>query len=293
MMRVPEILLEHVAFSTGEEEVDNRLVLPEKVLAATGFYKRYVVRKGTSLVDLASRAVASIPRSELDDIGGIIFATFSSENRFPSPCVELASRFSLPSDIPMFDVQMACSAYPYAVYLASKLSVDTGKKTLLIDGDIQSALCDGSDTVTTPLFSDAVSATLVSAGDGPKSEVAFFNRASNALSCSPLGPITMDGFGVFSFVASEVTPMLKSFVSSLENGQIDAFVPHQANMYMVRQLANSLKLSEKLVTSGEDFANPGSTSIPLTIAYRNVKGRVLIAGFGAGLSASAAVVTVR
>ena len=86
---------------------------------------------------------------------------------------------------------------------------------------------------------------------------------------------------------------MKNFLDKSGNPAVDAFVPHQANMYMVRQLARSLALTDKLVTSGEEFANPGSASIPLTIAYRNVKGRVLIAGFGAGLSASAAIVTVR
>jgi 3-oxoacyl-[acyl-carrier-protein] synthase III len=64
-------------------------------------------------------------------------------------------------------------------------------------------------------------------------------------------------------------------------------------MYMVRQLANTLGLADKLHTSGEKYANPGSVSIPLTIAERGVSGRVLIAGFGAGLSASAAIVTVK
>ncbi len=293
MMRVPEIVLEQISFAAGDVELDNRNVVPEKTIAATGFAKRRVVKKGTSVLDLASRAVAGIPASGLADVGAVVSATFSSENRFPSLSVALASRLGLSSDIPMIDLQMACSAFPYAAYVASRLSADSGKKVLLIDGDVQSSLCDETDLSTAPLFSDAVSASLVSVGDGEPSDVAFFNRASSALQCGPSGPITMDGFGVFSFVSSEVAPFLKNFLDKSGNPAVDAFVPHQANMYMVRQLARSLALTDKLVTSGEEFANPGSASIPLTIAYRNVKGRVLIAGFGAGLSASAAIVTVR
>ncbi len=70
---------------------------------------------------------------------------------------------------------------------------------------------------------------------------------------------------------------------------------------MVRQLAKSLNLSDQLLTSGELYANPGSCSVPLTLAAGSTVGRsprdrrtppplALLAGFGAGLSAAAAFV---
>ena len=62
-------------------------------------------------------------------------------------------------------------------------------------------------------------------------------------------------------------------------------------MYMVRQLAKALNVEERLVTCGADVANPGSCSVPLALARRGRRGeRVLVAGFGAGLSASAGIV---
>ena len=59
-------------------------------------------------------------------------------------------------------------------------------------------------------------------------------------------------------------------------------------MYMVRQMAKSLGLADRLVTSGERFGNPGSCSVGLTLAANGGSGRALLAGFGAGLAASAA-----
>ena len=103
----------------------------------------------------------------------------------------------------------------------------------------------------------------------------------------------MDGFGVFSFVATEVTPFLKRFVelsAASDPRPLDGFAPHQANLYMVRQLARSLGLTDRLLTDGGAFANPGSCSVPLTLANSGRTGRMLIAGFGAGLSAAAATV---
>ena len=292
MMRVNEIVLERIEIAAGGVELDNRGVMSDKAIEATGFAKRFVVEEGVSLFDLAMVAVSKIPREELAGIGGVVAATFSNEKRFPQLSVAVASALGLGAGVPAFDIQMACSAYPYAVYLAGRMAADTGRKILVLDGDIQSKLSDPSDAMTTPLFSDAMSATIVSSGEGESSLVDFYSKASDALSCGASGPIKMDGFGVFSFVACEVAPFLKRFLAEIGDSRIDAFVPHQANMYMVRQLANTLGLSDKLHTSGEEFANPGSVSVPLTIVERGVSGRVLIAGFGAGLSACAATVTV-
>ena len=100
----------------------------------------------------------------------------------------------------------------------------------------------------------------------------------------------MDGFGVFRFVAGPVTHFLKELCAV--SSPPDLFVPHQANMYMVRQLAKSLGLEDRLRTSGERFANPGSCSVPLTLAVTEGMGRALLAGFGAGLAAAAAFVDI-
>ena len=101
----------------------------------------------------------------------------------------------------------------------------------------------------------------------------------------------MDGFGVFRFVAGPVAAFLKGFHAA--NPAIDLFVPHQANLYMVRQLAKTLGLADRLLTSGERYANPGSCSVALTLAaHGEAAGRALLAGFGAGLVASAACVAI-
>ncbi len=291
MTRTREIIIERVAAAVGEVAMDNRGILPERTIEATGFARRYVVAPGTSLADLSMKAIEKLPAGSLRNVGGVVAATFSSERRFPSLAATIASRLSLPALVPALDLQMACSAYPYAVYLAARMAADLGKKVLVIDGDVQSALSDPGDAATTPLFSDASTASVVGAGAQGQGAVAFYTRASDALECGDRGPIKMDGFGVFSFVAAEVAPFLRDFLAEYGE-EVDAFVPHQANMYMVRQLAEALGLSVRLLTSGEEFANAGSASIPLTIAHCGASGRVLIAGFGAGLSASSAVVRI-
>ena len=86
----------------------------------------------------------------------------------------------------------------------------------------------------------------------------------------------------------------------LRNSQILAggasrFIPHQANLYMVRQLADALGLKDRVAGCGARYANTGSSSAALTLAEELPMppgGAVLMAGFGAGLSAGAAATTL-
>lgn len=246
---------------------------------------------GDSLSELALRAAraASCP-----DLGGVIAATFSNPDRFPSLAVRAAAGLGLPASTPAFDLQMACSAYPYAVYLAGKLAADTGRRILVIDGDVQSPLVDANDHATGAIFSDAVTATVVSVNAQGRSGFDFLSRHDTALSCTAEGPIRMDGFKVFSFVATEVSAFLKGFLAAARtDGEPLLFAPHQAQPYMVRQLARSLALERELLTIPDAEKNPGSCSVAMALALNadRVRGsRALIAGFGAGLSASAGIV---
>ena len=244
-----------------------------------------------ALLDLAVAAARKIPTA---DVGGVIAATFSNEERFPALSVRVASALSLPTTTVAFDVQMACSAYPYAVYLAGALARDLKKKILVIDGDVQTRLVDPTDHATGAIFSDAVTASVISS-DATSDETSlfdFYTKASDALRCPSAGPIFMDGMGVFSFVATEVKAFLAAFKGAIPPEDDYLFVPHQANAYMVRQLARGLGLDARLVSLDAALKNPGSCSIPLAIEASGRAGPMLLAGFGAGYSASAAYVSV-
>lgn len=259
MIEVPEITIERVAATRGD---------------------------GRQLPDLAEEATQDF-LANAGSIGGVVVATFSNAERFPALAVRIAAKLGLPAATPAFDLQMACSAYPYAVYLAGRMAADMGKKVLVVDGDVQSRLVNPSDHATGAIFSDAVTASLVSSGGGRPSRFAFLSRLDDALSCPEPGPIKMHGMRVFNFVATEVSTFLREF-----GNDFDHFAPHQANPYMVRQLAKTLGLSDKLLTIPETVKNPGSCSVPMAIAESGASGRILIAGFGAGFSAAAGIVTV-
>ena len=271
------------------------------IVEAPGFPVRRSVAPGTTVLDLmlpaARRALDGV---DPQAIGGVVAVSFSAPDRFPALAAQLQQALNLPTHIAALDLGLACSGYPYGLMVAGQLAAATGRRVLLVDGDVQSAHVDVEDVNTLAVMSDAASATLV-APSGAGARFAFLTQGAlgDVLRCPAAGVIRMNGFGVFRFVATEVTAFLREFQAQTAVTP-DFFVPHQANMYMVRQLAKSLGLESRLLTSGPKFANPGSCSVPLTLAAggfpTDANGaadmNVLLAAFGAGLSAAAALLPV-
>ena len=308
-MRIEGVDIEAVFGCVPENSVDNvagltALVGAEKaesIVKATGFTTRRVAPEGTDVIDLALPAAKrALEGTDPSDIGGIIAVSFSSRDRFPALSARLQHALCLPTSVAAYDISMACSGWVYGLCSAAQMVRLTGKKVLLVDGDVQSAWTDRSDANTLAVMGDGASATLLAPGDGVW-DFAFYTDGGGADALRCRETISMDGFGVFRFVAGPVRKFLATFIqkSSLPVGTDPVFVPHQANMYMVRQLADALKLRDRTIGSGAKYSNTGSCSAALSMAdgmdgLLNASGRtpILIAGFGAGLSAAAAATTV-
>ena len=232
------------------------------------------------------------------DIGGVVFVTFTPAEAMPCNACQAQARLGLGNDIVAFDVGLACSGYAYGLYLAGTLAQATGRKILLLDGDAQTAHVKKDDGATVPVLADAGTATLVSPGGADTWEFAFLSKGEDGAALRLLvgGTISMDGFAVYRFVAMDVQSFIKGFLA--ETGRtadsFDAFVPHQANVFMIQQLAKSLGFAvDKLLVSADEVGNSASATVPVTIA-RCAKGgqRLLVSGFGGGLSASVASITL-
>ena len=271
------------------------------VVGATGIRTRRVAPPGVSSLDLcvaAAERLLAATGTARSEIRGVVAVTFTPERSMPCNACAAQARLALPSGIPAFDVAMACSGYVYGLHLAGSLARAAGGPVLLLDGDVQSARLAAGDEATVPVLADAGTATLVrpSAAPGAGWTCAFLTDGAggDALRLPVGGTIAMDGFAVFKFVAGPVAKFLKEFLAVLGRApdSFDAFVPHQANVYMIRQLARALGFgAERLVVSADEFGNSASATVPVTLARtRPDARRLLLAGFGGGLSAAAAAV---
>lgn len=278
------------------------------VVRATGIKSRRIVEPGTSSLDLcvqaAERLLADTGIAK-DDVGAIIDVTFTPERTMPCNACQAQRRLGLPTDMVAFDINLACSGWAYGLYVAGTFARATGKNVLLLDGDTQTPYMDASDVATVPVMADAGTATLVApvcGGAGEPWEFAFLtNGAKGDILTLPFGgKIAMDGLGIFKFVTMDVLYLIRDFMADVGGSPetIDAFVPHQANVFMIQQIAKKLKFPlEKLWISGDVFGNSSSATVPTTIAYCGERNeseagcrKLLISGFGGGLSASVGLI---
>ena len=281
------------------------------VVKATGIKKRRIVEEGMSSLDLcvvaAERLLDDLGVGR-DDVGAVIDVTFTPERTMPCNACQAQRRLGLPTDLVAFDINLACSGWAYGLYVAGMFAKAMGKKVLLLDGDTQTPYMDASDIATVPVMADAGTATLVSPSAdetvAPWRFAFLTNGAKGDVLTLPFGgKISMDGLGIFKFVTMDVLYFIRDFMAEVgaTPETIDAFVPHQANVFMIQQIAKKLKFApDQLWVSGDVFGNSSSATVPTTIAHCGVNSesaketrRLLVSGFGGGLSASVGLIDIK
>ena len=339
IFKINNIHIDGIAACVPERKIDNAVSLQEMygdeaqlIIQSTGIETRYLANPGTSTGDLCIACAEEVIKgtnTQPEEIGGVVFVTFTPDRLMPFNASLVQEKLGLSKEIPAFDISLACSGYAYGLYIASMFAKASGKKVLLLDGDIQSTYMSGLDKSTVPVMADAGSATLLSVAESDSEwSFTFYTDGSgrdslfipSAGSKSPIKAedltyqdlpdggkrrnvdIYMDGFAIFKFVAMDVSKWLTRFLAEIgESAEtIDSFVPHQANMYMIKKLGKKLKFAwEKTWQSGDAVGNSASATVPVTIAKEAAKmlttdkeNKVLISGFGGGLSASAGVITL-
>ncbi len=296
----------------------------ENTIKATGVRTRHVCPAGSGItaLDLSVAAARrllenhSLPPSE---IGGVVFVTQTPDHDIPNNSSRAAYLLGLPESSVAADTSFGCSGYIYGLWMGGLMARSVGAPILLLDGETHSYFTSPKDRSTALLFGDAGSATLIvpDAGgswhfgfmtDGSKHDVLLvpegrsrhlFNERSLEYRTWPDGGVRrpidlmMDGMAVFNFVVRNVPGCLSSLMEKfgVAPDDPDLLLLHQANLYMMKQVAKKIKVSpEKMPVSLDRFGNSSSATIPVTICSelrQNVaekKHKTLAAGFGAGLS---------
>jgi len=219
-----------------------------------------------------------------------------------------------------FDVGLGCSGYPYGLYLAATMLKGGGhQRILMLNGDTPSRFTSPDDHATTLLFGDAGSATALEAAapggfashfglfsDGTGAE-ALVMRGGGFRDRFPTDPrdlyVRMDGAGVFNFTIKRVPPLIQDTLAAAALGvqDVDAYIFHQSNRFIMKHLIKKCGLPEDRVPfTLEDTGNCGGPSVPVTLTRALAERqqvnaqdlRVMLLGYGVGLSWASAVVQV-
>lgn len=303
----------------------------KKSTERSGVASRPIAPVEITALDLSYRAVEKLVKADpqiLSGVDALIFCTQTPDYILPSNSNLLHGLLDLPSHVMAFDINHACSGYPYAIGIAKSLvSNKMANRILVVTADTYSRLIHPLDRSVRPLFGDAASVSVISASDsliiddqcfgtagklanrfivengGMRNAQKNVNKAQLDFAKRMRSPdhIQMDGMGVLSFFNKVVPASIREILIRNQLGidDISYFVMHQASQLALDSLRKSLGVSsEKVIIDMSDTGNLVSSSIPVVLKRSMDKGlfkqggKIILAGFGVGLSWGTALITI-
>jgi 3-oxoacyl-[acyl-carrier-protein] synthase-3 len=255
-----------------------------------------------------------------DDIDFVMLCTQSPDYFLPTTACIIQDKLGIPVRSGAMDFNLGCSGFVYGLAIAKGLITgNIAKNVLLLTSETYSKYIHPLDKSNRAIFGDAAAATIISEdgfaeilnfslgtdGSGadklivqsgghriPKSKNDLsFDESNNPVSSDNL---YMDGTEIFNFTLEMVPELVKGTLSanSIDKDEIDLFVFHQANKYMLNFLRRKILIPEtKFYYFMEKVGNTVSSTIPIALceAIRDKTidlshSKVLIAGFGVGYS---------
>lgn len=313
----PERVITNEEVCTWIESTD------EWIRERSGIATRRWAATNESVVDMsvaaAEKAIAAsgIDRSQ---ITGIITATVTYMSQTPSAATEIAARLGTPK-ASAFDISAACAGFCYGVGMANDMVRSGSQEYVLVIGvEKLSDFVDKHDRSTAFLFGDGAGAVVIGPstrpGIGPtvwgsdadqreaiKQKTSWLALKSDSPEFNPelhWPDIQMHGQTVFRWAVWQMVPVAQKAleVAGITASDLDAFIPHQANIRIIDSMVKALDLPES-VPVARDVVHTGNTSaasIPLAMAAMLESGEAphggiaLLIGFGAGLVYAAQVV---
>lgn len=221
-------------------------------------------------------------------------------NGLPHNSAILQNRLNLEKNIACIDISQGCAGYIYGLKVAESFLKDD-ESALFFTCDPYSKIIKNKDYKTELLFGDAATLTILSKSKKNKIKSLissdFYSDGSNFDSIiNKNGILNMDGKNVMDFTKNKVPVFVKDFLkkNKLNVSKIDKFYFHQGSKHIVNLVSQSLGLKKTQVAKFVDnIGNTVSSSIPILLSKENFKKdkKILICGFGVGLSISVGLLT--
>ncbi|MDR1928519.1 MAG: ketoacyl-ACP synthase III [Endomicrobium sp.] len=298
----------------------------EWITTRTGIKERRISKKNELTSDLAFKAsLEALKVTDIlpEQIDLILVATITPDMFFPSTACFLQKKLysSISSQKPAFDLSAACSGFIYGITIA-RAFIKSGlyKTILLVGAEELSKITDWTDRSTCVLFGDGAGAMILSASDtdddilatylgadGSYSDLLFMPAGGTANPATintvetKLHTIKMDGMHVFKVAVPKMTLAGKKALelSGKKLKDIKLFIPHQANMRIIKAVAKKMNISmDKVFVNIHKTGNISSattiTALDEAIKSGKIKSGDLVEliAFGAGFTWGAAVIRI-
>lgn len=298
----------------------------EKIAAKTGISCRHFAAPQECASDLAVEAARKLFSSGIcrpQDIDYVLFCTQSPDYFLPTTACLVQDRLGIPTTAGALDFNLGCSGYIYGLGLSEGLIFSgQASRLLLLTGETYSKFLHPRDRSARTIFGDAAAATLVTAVDSREPLIGPFIYGSDGAGgpnlIVPAGGLRrprtessateyedengnvrsannlfMNGPEIFNFTLSAVPESVNRLLAKSGKviGDVDLFVFHQANRYMLDHLRKRLNIpTEKFHIFMKECGNTVSSTIPIALKNAGDQGRlpegslVMLVGFGVGYS---------
>lgn len=240
------------------------------------------------------------PNIDINNIDLICVCTQNGDYTIPHTSAILHHKLYAKKECATFDISLGCSGYVYSLdIVVSFMKKNNYKNALLFTADPYSKILDKNDKNTNLIFGDAASVTLLSTEPIFELNNAIyhsFGEMYETLIKKENQPLFMDGKMIFNFTLMNVPEVIVKTleVNDIKQEEIDKFIFHQANKYMVSKLVKRLKVdSEKVPVKISDYGNTVSSSIPIILSdyLSDIRSNnILLCGFGVGLSIASIII---
>ena len=300
------------------EEICERIDSSDQwIRERSGIESRRWAAPDESVIDMclaaAGKAVAQAGITPTQ-VGAVIVATVTHPLQTPSAAAAVAHRLGT-GNAAAFDVSAACAGFCYGVSMANDMVRGGSAEHVLVIGcEKLSDFTDSYDRSTAFIFGDGAGAVVIGPSDEPSigptiwgsdgSEYEAITQRASWIDVRDhnveFPMLTMQGQKVFRWAVWQMAPVATQALEAagITSDQLDAFIPHQANLRIVDAMVKTLKLPENVPVARDivEAGNTSAASIPLAMERMIESGEVksgglaLLIGFGAGLVFAAQVV---
>jgi 3-oxoacyl-[acyl-carrier-protein] synthase III len=287
---LPQRIMTNAELARGVDTSD------EWIVQRTGIRQRHIAADGeftSHLAINAARAALADAGIDAQSIDLIVLATSTPDNTFPATAVAVQHELGI-SHGAAFDLQAVCSGFVFAIATADNfLRSGSHKRALVIGAETFSRILDWSDRGTCVLFGDGAGAIVLEAQEQPgtssdrgvlTTHLRSDGRHKSKLyvdggpsSTQTVGHLRMEGREVFKHAVGMITDVIVDAFNAtgLTAGDLDWFVPHQANKRIIDASAHKLHIApQKVVLTVDLHGNTSAASIPLALAVARKDGRI-------------------
>lgn len=305
----------------GDDKINNAIKM-------TGIESVFTSDKKETTADLGIKAANIIfEKSSVkpEAIDSIVFISQTPDYIMPPTSCIIQNKLGLKESITAWDINYGCSGYIYGLLQSSMLiNSSNAEKILVICGDVLTKYVNKNDRNVRVVFGDAVTASIISRGEHTFEFSIFTDGSGSDMLTIPSGGVRnmydndsnkehyyndgeirsnynvyMDGMGIYNFTLKRIPSLINNILekSKLGKDDIDLFIFHQANKFIIEYLCKKSKIDPKKVPLDLKYTgNTGPASIPLLLSRigdkiinKDKNQKIMLIGFGVGLSWGACI----